>query len=181
MKIISIFVLLMLSVTMVSAAQLYRWVDDKGKVEWRDTPPPSTASKVEQRNISGNITAPQPLPYSVQQAAKNFPVTLWANNCGPACDQARAHLAQRGVPYTEMDPVTNMEAFQKATAGAKTVPVVFIGSTRLQGYLVSDWDNALDFAGYPKQALVKAPVTRPPAPAPAKPADQPAGAQAAAK
>jgi opacity protein-like surface antigen len=37
-----------------SAAQLYRWVDEKGRVEWRDTPPPPNARKVEQRNLGTN-------------------------------------------------------------------------------------------------------------------------------
>src|SRR5262245_24004289 len=41
-------VILSLAVTGVPlAAQLYRWVDDKGNVEYRDTPPPQNAKKVE--------------------------------------------------------------------------------------------------------------------------------------
>src|SRR5690349_19308236 len=88
----------------VTAAQLYRWVDDKGNVEWRDTPPPATAKKFEQRTISGGTSAGADLPYSVQQSVKNFPVTLWTTDCGDACTKARAHLARRGVPYSEKDP-----------------------------------------------------------------------------
>src|ERR1700682_6597993 len=61
----------------LSAAQLYRWVDDKGNVEWRDTPPPATAKSVEQRNISSNTIQTSTVPYGMQQAIKNFPVTLW--------------------------------------------------------------------------------------------------------
>ncbi|MDP3715515.1 MAG: DUF4124 domain-containing protein, partial [Burkholderiales bacterium] len=60
----------------VQAAQLYRWVDDKGRVEWRDTPPPTTAKKVEKRTIGGSVIETSTMPYSQQQAVKNFPVTL---------------------------------------------------------------------------------------------------------
>lgn len=135
------------------AAQLYRWVDEKGNVEWRDTPPPASAKKVEIRNVSGGAAPPPELPYSVQQAVKKFPVTLWTTECGDACTKARAHLERRGVPHTEKDPRADFENFKKVT-GSTEVPVVFVGSTRLKGYLESDWDAALDTAGYPKTALV---------------------------
>jgi glutaredoxin len=135
------------------AAQLYRWVDEKGHVEWRDTPPPSTARKVEQRNIGANTIQTSELPYSVQQAVKDFPVTLWLTNCGDTCDKARAHLNRRGVPHTEKDAQSEIEAFKKASGGGMEVPLLFVGSNRLKGYLESDWDAALDAAGYPKTAL----------------------------
>src|SRR5512134_2572822 len=57
----------------VLAAQLYRWVDEKGIVEYRDTPPPASAKKVETRSVSGGTVETPALPYSVQQAVLNFP------------------------------------------------------------------------------------------------------------
>jgi glutaredoxin len=144
----------------VLAAQLYRWVDEKGNVEWRDTPPPPNAKKIEQRKIGGGTVPPAALPYSVQQAVKNFPVTLWVTDCGDACNKARAHLDRRGVPHTEKDPRSDFENFKKLTGSAE-VPVVFVGSTRLKGYLEADWDAALDRAGYPRTALVKPQPKRP--------------------
>ena len=146
----------------VFAAQLYRWVDEKGNVEWRDTPPPSSApaKKIEQRKVGGGAVPAAELPYSVQQAARNFPVTLWITDCGDACNKARAHLERRGVPHTERDPRSDFENFKKLTGSAE-VPVVFVGSTRLKGYLEADWDAALDRAGYPRTALVKPQPKRP--------------------
>lgn len=135
----------------VLAAQIYRWVDEKGHVEWRDTPPPASAKKVEQRKVGGNMIETTTLPYSVQVAAKNFPVTLWTTQCGPACDQAKAHLARRGVPYSEKDPQVDVEAFQKQT-GSNEVPVLYVGRTQIKGYLASQYDAALDAAGYPRSA-----------------------------
>lgn len=156
----------------LAAAQLYRWVDEKGNVEWRDTPPPSTAKKVEQRNIGVSTIPAGDLPYSVQQAVKNFPVTLWVTNCGETCDKARAHLNRRGVPFTEKDPQSDLEGFKKVSGGGLEVPLMFVGSNRLKGYLESDWDAALDTAGYPKTALVpvkpQPKTSPPPAAAPTK-------------
>jgi glutaredoxin len=154
--------------TPLYAAQLYRWIDERGNVEWRDTPPPATAKKVEQRTISVSTIPASELPYSVQQAVKNFPVTLWATDCGDLCDRARAHLNRRGVPHTDRNPQSEFEAFKKASGGGGEVPLLFVGSNRLKGYLESEWDAALDLAGYPKTALT--PVNPKPKAAVSKPA-----------
>ena len=138
----------------LGAAQLYRWVDEKGTVEWRDTPPPPNARKVEQRTISGSTIPTSELPYSLQQAVKNFPVTLWTTDCGDLCNRARAHLSRRGVPHTEKDPQNDFEGFKRISDGGSQVPLLAVGSTRIKGYLESEWDAALDVAGYPQTALV---------------------------
>lgn len=140
--------------TPLYGAQLYRWVDEKGNVEWRDTPPPATAKKVEQRSIYTSTIPASELPYSLQLAVKNFPVTLWATDCGNLCDRARAHLVKRGVPYTDKDPQADFEGFKKVSGGGGEVPLLIVGSTRLKGYLESEWNSTLDLAGYPKTALV---------------------------
>jgi glutaredoxin len=150
-RIAILFALAILSTAPSGAAQLYRWVDDRGNVEYRDTPPPSSAKKIEQRSFGGGSPDTSPLPYSVQQAVKNFPVTLWITNCGASCDQARAHLTRRGVPYTEKDPQADVEAFQKLTGGLE-VPVLYVGTNKIKSYLESEWDAALDTAGYPRVA-----------------------------
>jgi glutaredoxin len=132
------------------AAQLYRWVDEKGNVEYRDTPPPANAKKIEQRaGGSGGVVDTAQLPYAVQMAVKNFPVTLWVSNCGAACDQAKAHLAKRGVPYSEKDPTADVDAFQKLT-GSNEVPVLYVGRQQIKGYLAGTYDEVLDGAGYPR-------------------------------
>ncbi|MEK6592274.1 MAG: glutaredoxin family protein [Pseudomonadota bacterium] len=164
----------------VSAAQLYRWVDERGRVEWRDTPPPPNAKKIEQRNISTSTIQTGEMPYSLQQAVKNFPVTLWTTSCGETCDKARTHLARRGVPHTERNPQSEIEDFKKIAGGGMEVPLLMVGNNRLKGYLESSWDSALDAAGYPKTALIAVkPVIKPAAPAskPA-PAATPDGANA---
>jgi glutaredoxin len=149
---------LSISAASLPAAQLYRWVDDKGRVEWRDTPPPPDAKSVEQRKIIAN-TIDSSTPYALQQAMKKYPVTLWTANCGEACSQAAAHLARRGIPHTVHDAQKDRDALQKATGG-REVPVLFVGSQQLKGYLESSWDAALDEAGYPRTPVagVKAPA-----------------------
>jgi glutaredoxin len=179
MKRIAISSILAILVSLpLGAAQLYRWVDEKGNVEWRDTPPPVGAKNVEQRNVGGSTIPTAGLPYNVQIAIKNFPVTLWTTNCGPTCDQAKAHLVRRGVPYTEKDAQADIDAFQKLTGGTD-VPVLYVGRTQIKGYLDSQYDSALDAAGYPRTPPPGLkPAAKPPA---AKPAETPAAKEPAAK
>ena len=156
------------------AAQLYRWVDEKGAVEYRDTPPPKGAKKVEERRVTPSTIETSTPSYSMQQATKNFPVTLWAYDCGDPCAKAREHLARRGVPYTTKDPQADLKAFEKLTGGTG-VPVLYVGSTRLTGYLESQWDTTLDTAGYPRTAppLAAKPAAKPPATAAAEQKGEP--------
>lgn len=173
---IAILLSLLLAAHALQAAQLYRWVDDKGRVEWRDTPPPANAKKVERRTVGGSVIETSTLPYSVQQAVRNFPVTLYTSNCGEGCDKARAHLTRRGVPFTQKSPQDDVEAYKKLTGGGMEVPLLFVGAERLRGYESGAWDVALDTAGYPRQ-----PVPGYVAPKPAAaPAPKPPAAQAAA-
>lgn len=190
MKRISILALaLALSVVSgaLTAAQLYRWVDENGRIEWRDTPPPPSAKNVEERRIGVGSSDASSLPYSVQQAMKNFPVTLWATGCGAPCSDARALLARRGVPYTEKDPTRDIESFKKLTGGLD-VPVLSVGNSLIKGYLTSEWDAALDNAGYPRTAIPTygakpaaetksetPPADQPEGQSPAQPGGQPVG------
>ena len=137
MKRIAIFsALAILSAAPAGAAQLYRWVDEKGSVEYRDTPPPSSAKKVEQRSLS---------------TSQSSHVTLWNTDCGAACEQGRAYLSRRGVPFVEMDPQKDVEAFKRLTGGTE-VPVLFVGANRITGFNEKVWEAALDSAGYGRSA-----------------------------
>jgi hypothetical protein len=181
---LKILCLLVLCAGSVNAAQLYRWVDSKGNVEWRDTPPPAAtpAKNVQQRKIGENVIGTSEAPYSVQLAAKNHPVTLWSStDCGAICDGARAHLARRGVPYTDKSPQSDSAGFKKVSPNNE-VPILQVGAITLKGYLEGDWDSTLDSAGYPRTALALKPKAAPPAlPAAAAEGAKPAAAPPAEK
>ncbi|HZP92540.1 MAG TPA: glutaredoxin family protein [Burkholderiales bacterium] len=153
------------------SAEMYRWVDAEGKVHYSDQPPPPSVKKVEpKKRLSDKQDAPQ-MPYELQRATKNFPVTLFVTECGAGCTQARQLLAKRGVPYTEIDAAdpAALEQLKTLTGGSPVVPVLRIGQQVLKGFEEGQWNAALDTAGYPATALIKVTPERP-QPKPAAPA-----------
>lgn len=135
-------------------AQMYRWVDKDGKVHYTDQPPPpSEAKKIEEKKFGGNLVQGENLPYATQQAAKNFPVTLYTGDCGSTCTQAKTYLTKRGVPYSERLPSKNQADFElfKIITKENVIPFLQVGSsTQLKGFDEAAWGAALDQAGYPK-------------------------------
>jgi glutaredoxin len=165
------------------AAQAYRWVDKDGKVHYTQTPPPpSQATNVQKRSAGGSVVeSGSPLPYATQQAAKSHPVTLYtAEVCTDACRDARALLAQRGVPFREVAVADEKSREElKRVAGSDVVPVLVVGKQVTKGYLADTWHTALDSAGYPRSGPPLAAKAQKPAPEAAAKSEAPAPAAAA--
>lgn len=162
---------------LAQGGNLYRWVDQQGQVHYSDTPPPPSAKQVEKKRIKGVPSEDTTqLPYATQMAAKNFPVILYTTDCGDACSNARNLLAKRGIPFSEKNAQQpdGQDELLKLLGGQLEVPVLKVGSNLVRGYEESQWQSALDIAGYPRNAGAAPP---PPAakPEPPKAAPQPAG------
>lgn len=178
--------------TLLAAQQtIYKYVDKDGKTVFSDTPPPKDATNTTQKRAGGGYAGDNAqLPYATQMAMQRNPVTLYtAGGCGPFCEQGRALLSRRGIPFSERDASNDpaaADAVQKAV-GTFVVPVLVVGEAKLKGFDESSWQSTLDGAGYPRTALPNQPNPRatppaapkkapPPAAAPA-PAEEPAGAE----
>ena len=165
MKALAMVALLGLA-AMVHAAEVYEWVDEKGVRQYTQQPPPPHIKEVQKKQLVISVVETRGLSYGLQQAIKNFPVTLYVTECGDPCKSARAHLAKRGIPFTEKNPQKpeDTDHFRKLTGGGMEVPLLLIGEQRtLKGYMAEEWDAAFDQAGYPKNPE---PGAKPAAPAP---------------
>lgn len=161
MKVLALLILAAIAASAIGA-EMYRWVDEKGVVNYTRYPPPANIKKVETRNLGSNTVQTSDGSYSLQQAVKNFPVTLYATDCGDLCNSARGHLQKRGVPFNEKNPTApkEIDEFKKLSGGGMEIPLLIVGSLKtIKGYLASDWDATLDQAGYPSSAV---PGAKPP-------------------
>jgi glutaredoxin len=133
-------------------ADLYRYVDKDGRITYSDVPPPPDAKKIEKRKLTDHVDESEQLPYATQIAAKKYPVTLYANDCGEPCAKAKALLTKRGVPYALRNPEASLQDAQllKKLVGALEVPTIVIGKDKpVKGFEEGSWNSALDSAGYP--------------------------------
>ncbi|HEX6827871.1 MAG TPA: glutaredoxin family protein [Burkholderiales bacterium] len=162
-----------------AAGTMYRWVDADGKVHYADTPPPATAKDVKQQTAPGQAAESARLPYATQVAVKNFPVTLYATDCGEACTKGRDLLRKRGIPFTDKDPQqpAEQQELSKLLSGQLEVPVLKVGSSLNRGFSEEQWHNALDAAGYPRNAGALSPPPKAAPKAETKPAAAPAPAR----
>jgi glutaredoxin len=146
-----------LGLSMAHAVEVYRWVDKDGKVHYSDLPPPPNARDPELRKLGKQAVDVDKLSYAARDAAKKNPVTLYATNCGEACDKARQLLSKRGIPFTSKNPESSKpdaEALKKLV-GALEVPVLVVGTNSpLKGFEAAAWSAALDAAGYPTTAMI---------------------------
>lgn len=171
-----LFLVLLLACASASA-QMYRWVDQNGKVHYTDTPPPPSAAKsVEQKKLGGSVIETSQLPFQLQEAVRNYPVTLYTSpSCKDGCPQARELLAKRGVPFKEVSVADEQSnALLKKVSGANQVPTLSVGSLVQIGFEPGALNSLLDTGGYPKTAINLPGVTKAQAPAPAAPAPAPA-------
>jgi glutaredoxin len=163
----SFVTILLLASTCVNA-QAYRWVDDKGRVQFGNNPPANAKSvRRTDTQTPKPAEAAQQVPFEVLQAQKDFPVTLYtAPNCKQPCELARAALNRRGVPFAEVQ-VWNAETLDqlKTRVGSSDkVPAIVVGRTAVSGFDQAAYDGLLDSARYPREGAVAA--RSQPAPAP---------------
>lgn len=151
----AIIVAILAMATFSAEAQLYRWTDESGKIHFTDTPPPPSAKGVQKKSgtISGGGAAPQ--PFVVQQAMRDYPVTLYTTEGCEACIEARKLLNARGVPFREVKVASEAQLKELNNAvGSNSVPAMLVGPGVLTGFEEGRYNRALDDAGYPRAGVL---------------------------
>jgi len=154
MRILFVAAAILSTVCANAFGQAYRWVDQDGRVHYTQTPPPPDARNVQRKSFRGGGVDVSNLPYATQLAAKNFPVTLYTQpDCGAPCDQARALLVRRAVPFREVSVVTQKDADEmKRLSGKSDLPLLVVGTQMQTGFQEGVMNSLLDSAAYPSSA-----------------------------
>lgn len=166
--------------------QTYKWKDAAGVVHYSDTPPAKGTAQVLRPDNRPEATPS--LPYELARAAKLHPVTLYTTARCDACDQGRALLRARGIPFAEKTVNTAEDREQLHRAGGKDeLPLLVVGNRPVTGFAAGMWNEALDAASYPRKTMLppgyrtgasEAAAPVPPPRLPAPPAPDEAAAQA---
>jgi glutaredoxin len=139
----------LLGIPSVASAQLYKWTDDQGRVQYSDKAPDKGGKKVDVK-INSYSGAPlvsgagKPVADGTRGSVKLY-TTTW---CG-YCAKARAHLKSKGVPYEDLDVEKSAQGKHEfAALKGRSVPVILIGNQRMDGFDPSRMDAMLKTAGH---------------------------------
>jgi glutaredoxin len=137
------------------SGQIYKWKDALGETHYSDTPPPQGAQTLKVAGQADANANANTLPYELARAVRQHPVTLYTTARCDACDQGRALLRARGIPYTEKTVDTlNDQQEQRRLTGKDELPLLLVGSRRVVGFQSAGWQEALDSAAYPRQKML---------------------------
>lgn len=177
---LAVTALLALAAPSLQAQAIYRIVGPDGRVTFSDQPPAAKdkATALSPGGRSGAAAATGALPLELRRVANKFPVILYTGEGCEPCNNGRAMLASRGIPFSERTVTTaqDAEALQRLS-GQSSLPVLTIGGQRLTGFMSSDWSQYLDAAGYPQSSQLPSGYRNPP-PSPLVAASKPVEAPA---
>lgn len=138
--------------------QIYRWVDEDGRVRYTDTPAPASARGVQKKSLGARAAEPSGPAHTLEEAMKRHPLRLFTSpTCTDACALARAALNRRGLPFVEVqvwDAASNEEL--KRASGGNAVPTLLVGARAVRGFSEPAFGHALDAAGYPAPGVLPA-------------------------
>jgi glutaredoxin len=133
-----------------AVADVYKWTDAQGRVHYSDSAPPDTKAQQVRLKIN-SIQGPAVVStWGSGSAAKakdkvRIYTAVW---CG-YCKKAKAHLAAKRVPYDEVDvEASEGSRTEFARIGGRGVPVILVGSQRMDGFSPDKLDAMLAAAGW---------------------------------
>ncbi len=122
---------LLLVIAESSTAEIYKWVDDQGKVHFSDKKPGN--QDAERLEVRVNTYKSVSYNTSIFDTGKNV-VMYSASWCG-SCKKARKYFQKERIPFTEYDIEKDSKGKrQYKKLGARGVPVILVGKKRMNGF-----------------------------------------------
>ena len=143
---VSCLLLAFLMTSTASYGQLYKWVDEQGKIHYGDSPPDNAKLK----RITGKVSSfssvsVEPFVYdpdTVTQHKKSASVIMYSTSWCGYCKQAAQHFRKNKIPFKEYDIEKNERAAKEyKKLNGRGVPIILIGSQRMNGFSATSFDR----------------------------------------
>lgn len=123
------------------AAQIYKWVDENGKVHYSDKPFENQkgqvldAEKLQRSINSVSFVSVEILPAEFITNQQTQQVIMYATRRCGYCAKARRYFKENGINYIEKDIDLSAEArLEFDRVGGKGVPLIFVGKYKVSGF-----------------------------------------------
>jgi len=131
--IVLLFVLLFSTVSLTHAKDIYKWIDENGKMHFGDKKP-ETLVDVEKIDIKV-INSVESVSYEFSAIDIGKKVIIYTTSWCVNCKKAKEYFRYKGIRYIEKNIEKNRIAkmeFEKL--GGKGVPVILVGDKRMSGF-----------------------------------------------
>jgi len=128
----------------LSYAEIYQWRDKNGNVHFGDQPP--TDADTRKVNVKLNTYENTEVIDSDQWAKaasqkNNNSVVMYSTKWCGVCKKAKQYFVRNKIPYSEYDVETSEKGKRDfAKMKATGVPIIFIGSHRINGFNQAQFD-----------------------------------------
>ena len=129
-------------------AQIYRWVDGNGRVQYTDKPPAGVKAKPVQDRINSYGGAPT-VSGAASAGGTRPEIRMYSTEWCGYCKKARDYMARNRIRFTELDIEKSTAAHAEyKRLGGRGVPVILVGAQRMNGYSEERFAQMLKAAGY---------------------------------
>jgi glutaredoxin-like YruB-family protein len=123
----------------VNADQIFKWVDENGKVHFTDIPPNDQETEQVQVRIN-SYSATELLV--MDEVSSSDKVVMYSTDWCTYCDKAKKYFTANDVPFVEYDIEKDSAARREYDRlGGRGVPVILVGNKRMNGFSVATFER----------------------------------------
>lgn len=138
----SILILALVAATLSTAtAQVYKWTDSTGKVQYGDRPPDDAKKsqlKIDASSYEGPVQVTDwgaILRRKSPGPTRAYAITMYSTSWCVHCKRARSYFAANGIRYNEVDVEASEAGRQEFKAlGGGGVPLIVVGEKAMRGF-----------------------------------------------
>ncbi len=121
-------------------AEIYKWVDEQGKIHFTDNPPKN--KQAEEVKLKINTYSSVEIKPLIERLAKPGKVVMYSAEWCGICTQAKQYFRKNNIKYISYD-------VEKSRTGkmdfkllrGKSVPIIIVGNKRMNGFTVSRFNK----------------------------------------
>jgi len=114
-----------------SSAEIYKWVDANGKVQFSDQKPES----IEAEELSFRINTYTNVTFDTSIFNVGQKVVMYSTDWCGYCKKARKYFKRNNISFTDYDIEKDKQAKKEYDKmGARGVPVILVGKKRMNGF-----------------------------------------------
>ncbi len=119
-------------------AEIYKWVDERGRTHISDRKP----DKKDVKPLELNINTYTSVSYGASSIDHGKKVVMYATDWCGYCKKARKYFKKNNIQYTEYDIEKDVSAKRRYDKmGATGVPVIIVGKQRMNGFSVGGFER----------------------------------------